>query len=133
MSAESLMAKLQKLPQAATDQINTALDSSGQALADDAVTKIDGGARTGRMYGNHQASAPGEYPKSRTGELVASIFKRLESLSVMVGSGLDYGKFLELGTSRMAARPWLRPSYNAILPDARAKITQAVANAIESV
>lgn len=57
-------------------------------------------------------SAPGEPPHRRTGRLRASVARevvREGSATVgRVGTNVKYGRWLELGTSRMAARPWLR-------------------------
>ena len=133
IGADSLMNKLKSLPALATSQITDALDGAAQSLKDDASRKIDGSKRSGRIYGKHQASAPGEYPKSLTGQLVASLFKRVSSstaLTAEVGTGLDYGKFLEFGTSRMLPRPWLRPSFLQVLPAARNAVYAAMSKAI---
>jgi len=58
----------------------------------------------------HQASAPGEPPKTDTGGLVSSIAIVLGTMKAQVGTGLEYGKYLEFGTTRMEPRPWLYPS-----------------------
>lgn len=57
-------------------------------------------------------SQPGNPPHVDTGRLRQSIFFRVdaEKLTVMVGTNLLYGLWLELSTSKMAARPFLRPS-----------------------
>jgi len=71
------------------------------------------GSRTGRTYKKksviHQASAPGEYPKTDTGELVSSIYKEdlTEKLEFKVGSNKKYARHLEFGTSKMQARPFM--------------------------
>ncbi len=61
--------------------------------------------------------APGHGPGVRTGRLRASITWRPghDSFSpyVDVGSAVFYAPFVELGTSRMAARPFLRPALEA--------------------
>lgn len=68
--------------------------------------------RTGRMYGAHQASAPGEPPAPDTRTLVDSL--RVESewrgrtYSVDVVTDAEYAMMLEEGTSKMAPRPFLR-------------------------
>jgi hypothetical protein len=62
-------------------------------------------------------SAPGQKPGVRTGLLRSSITWRLgaDALSpfVDVGSSVVYAPYVELGTSRMAARPFLRPALQA--------------------
>lgn len=79
---------------------------------------IQRGPKSGRVYrrGNitHQASAPGQYPATDTGRLASSVMIDLPvpgGLTGRVGTNVQYGPMLEFGTSRMAARPWLLPSF----------------------
>ena len=69
----------------------------------------------GRTYGNHVASVPGEAPNTDTGELLSKLF--VEPLpskrGAVFGNRAKYAKFLEFGTSRVAARPFIRPAYEA--------------------
>jgi HK97 gp10 family phage protein len=55
-------------------------------------------------------SQPGEPPAKVTGRLSASISHQTDKdkLIEYVGSNVRYAKFLELGTIKMAARPFLR-------------------------
>lgn len=59
-------------------------------------------------------SRPGEPPNTDTGRLVKSIqfeFEEgAEGFTGYVGTNLKYGAHLELGTSKMEPRPWLRPA-----------------------
>ena len=77
-----------------------------------ALERIMRGQKSGRVYGNHQASAPGEAPASDTGALVRSL--RVDhspgtlKASVVVAS--NYGAGLEFGTRRIAPRPYMRPA-----------------------
>lgn len=93
----------------------TALTIKTQA---EAKLGIGRGTKSGRTYRRggvtHQASAPGQYPATDTGRLLSSVNMILPTSSRMVGTvGTDviYGRHLEFGTSRMAARPWLMPSF----------------------
>jgi hypothetical protein len=54
-------------------------------------------------------SRPGTPPKRVTGTLHRSVFWALDRQrgKGRVGTPLKYGLFLELGTSKMAARPWM--------------------------
>ena len=54
-------------------------------------------------------SRPGEYPKMFTGQLRRNVQCELDraSFTARVGTNVVYGKWLELGTRRMARRPWL--------------------------
>jgi phage gpG-like protein len=76
--------------------------------------------RTGRKLGRwkkgqliHMSSADGQAPAIDMGQLVRSVTHDVDGDVGYVGTKVIYGKFLEFGTSRMAARPWLRPSIDA--------------------
>ena len=84
------------------------------------------GNRTGRTYKvpgtgrTYTASAPGEPPAQASGELRQSVKvavvaeeKRLIGLA---GSDSKHAAPLEFGTRNMAARPWLRISFEKVLP-----------------
>ncbi len=62
-------------------------------------------------------SLPGEPPHLRSGRLRASISWRLGEdelgLYADIGSNVEYAGYLEGGTDRMAARPFLEPSLSA--------------------
>jgi HK97 gp10 family phage protein len=59
----------------------------------------------------HQTSAPGEPPAVDTGHLTGSGYtKRIGKLAWEAGFSADYALYLEFGTSRMAARPFLFPA-----------------------
>lgn len=57
-------------------------------------------------------SAPGEPPHKRSSRLFTSITWQLGEdalgLYAIVGTNVEYAEFLEIGTDRMAARPFLR-------------------------
>ncbi|MFH1633279.1 MAG: HK97-gp10 family putative phage morphogenesis protein [Chloroflexota bacterium] len=86
---------------------------------------------------SHQASTPGSPPAVDTGRLRGSVStnwggsgrgngsvdsqaspqdgigqpaKEQSRFVVVVGTNVEYGKFLELGTRHIRARPWLRPA-----------------------
>jgi hypothetical protein len=59
----------------------------------------------------HRASAPGQPPAEDTGKLYREItVRRLKSGSYRVRFGARYAGFLEFGTARMAARPFVLPA-----------------------
>lgn len=60
-----------------------------------------------KLYGAVR-SRPGDPPFKQTGHLRRSVAREVIGLTARVGTNLDYGRFLELGTRHMAARPWLR-------------------------
>ena len=104
---------------------------AGKSLVKESVKLINTKPKSGRFYKvsvgiggrglknsrRHQASASGEAPAVITGSLRRNIdFKVHGSNFIEFGNNLDYGKFLEIGTSKMAKRPYLLP---AIKKDAK--------------
>lgn len=77
-----------------------------------ASTTKSGKKRVVRGKLGSNPSKPGEAPHKQTGRLRVSVATEYDpdTLTARVGTNVKHGKFLELGTSRMAARPWLRPS-----------------------
>ena len=59
-------------------------------------------------------SKPGEFPHKDTGMLRQSIAYDVDrqNLKARIGTPLQYGLYLELGTRKMAARPFLRRTFN---------------------
>lgn len=94
--------------------VNVLLDG-GEAIKATVETDMRS-PKSGRMYGSHQASAPGEAPAVEYQDLIGSIVVDLEELKVIVGSPLPYGRYLEFGTHNMEARPWLNPATDKVLP-----------------
>ncbi len=66
-----------------------------------------------------EPSAPGEYPHKRTGFLQISVASEVESLSDGIhgrwGTNVPYGRWLQIGTWKMAARPWASLTNAAML------------------
>jgi len=104
------------------------VDSTSKARMNEAVMEVRdktietlSGPRTGRTYrvpGTHQtytASAPGEPPAVATARLRQSIKGGVEGegkkILGFVGSDVPYSAMLEFGSSKVAARPWLRRSF----------------------
>lgn len=137
LNADKLIRKLSQLPIDMRAGIGTALAVSVVQLDAYAKQKIQGGGRSGQVYRRrtvtHQSSAPGEFPKSDTGQLVASLYFRVaaDKLSAFFGTKLNYGTYLEYGTSRMRARPWLRPTLKANEQSIAGRIKQAVSDALK--
>lgn len=81
---------------------------------------------SGATYGNHTASSPGEPPAVDTGRLRNSIDHAIGADHVDVGSSVAYAPYLEYGTSRMAARPFMRPAIAEARPLIEALIRERV-------
>ena len=86
------------------------LDEIGRDLERDIKTHFTG---AGQPKAKRRASLPGEPPAVQSGTLKGSITYEVDKtkLLVRVGTNLEYGKHLELGTHKMAARPYIRPSF----------------------
>lgn len=73
--------------------------------------------KSGRMYGSHRASAPGESPAVDTSNLTGSIQQIFPStLEAKIGTPVEYALYLETGTDRMAARPLWQKTADDSLP-----------------
>jgi hypothetical protein len=114
---DELTATLAQYGQRAEREIANVVRITAFDVEADAIKSIQRGPASGRTYEKfkprrtHRASAPGEAPQSDTGRLAGSIeSQRITALSYSVGTILDYGRFLEFGTMRIAERPWLRPA-----------------------
>lgn len=106
---------------------DTASKRMAEAVNEVRNTVLDtlSGSRSGRTYKvpgtgrTYTASAPGEPPAQRLGELRGSIKTSVggEGRTVigMVGTDKIQGKMLEFGTRNMAARPWLKVSFDKSL------------------
>lgn len=103
--------------------LDQAIQRTAMEIRNTAVTSIQRGARSGRIYKRrsivHQASGAGEYPKSDTGNLASHIRVDSRYLEADIGTDVVYGQFLETGVRgngkagdgwRMKPRPWLAPS-----------------------
>jgi HK97 gp10 family phage protein len=64
---------------------------------------------SGKKY-KHMASKHGDAPNTDTGRLVKSVQVEIKSDGVYVGTSVEYGKFLEFGTTKVKERPWLHPA-----------------------
>lgn len=87
-----------------------------RAIRVEAVAKLN--ASQSPRWGPNSGSEPGHGPAVRTGRLRASIRWSIPGSDdrgafVDIGSNVVYAPFVELGTSRMAARPYLRPALEA--------------------
>lgn len=73
-------------------------------------------AKSGKAYGKHIASAPGESPAVDSSNLTGSITTIMESsLEAKVGTPVEYALYLEDGTSKMEARPlWERTAKDSL-------------------
>lgn len=123
--------KIPQLKQSINQEIDRLVFRVAHQIRNNAVESIQRGTKSGREYRRgsvtHRASAPGESPATDTGALVRSI-----RVDHQPGSGVAdvvaaarYAAFLEFGTRKMAARPFLRPAAEKVktqLPDLVKKV-----------
>lgn len=119
---------LSDLSRSSKIELNKLLALSAIETQKNAVHSIQTGARTGKIYKRrtvtHQASAPGEPPKTDRGILVSNITVEKESKGYTTGSrkGAPHGFWMEFGTSKVKARPWLQPAFDKTVAEIGAKI-----------
>lgn len=107
---------------------------AGNLVRNTAVNSINQGAKSGVTYEKynprrtHKASAAGEPPATDTGFLVSNIFLNVDTdgLGASVESRADYSSFLEFGTSKMGARPFMQPALEENKPRIRRLAQQMV-------
>lgn len=99
-----------------------------QAIAVEAQLSIVRGSVSGA---GHVASAPGSPPNNDLGTLAGNIeYQMTGPLSAQASSNASTAQHLEYGTSRMAARPYMRPAAEVVRPVIRRNAARAVSAAI---
>jgi hypothetical protein len=92
----------------AVAEVGKALFVGGDLIRAEAAHSITDGAVSGK---GHVPSLPGQPPKNDTGTLVAHIETTQPApLEVEVSSNADHAVPLEVGSSRMAPRPYMGPA-----------------------
>lgn len=121
--------KLKKrLQKDAPRNLKKAMTKSAMLVRGEAVSSILSGSKSGVTYTKynpsrtHTASAKGQAPASDTGNLASGISHEvvMEGRNVVGkitafasdGSGGNYAKHLEFGTTNMDARPFMQPALN---------------------
>ena len=93
---------------AVKDAARRTLYAGAEMIRAEAFQSISRGSISGKK---HVPSAPGEPPNRDTGTLQNHIETTMPGpLLAEVRSNAEYAAALELGTSKMAARPYLRPA-----------------------
>ena len=115
--------------------IRTAFNISGAKIQKHAKSLQKNTPKTGRIYkyGNkiHIASSAGNAPAVLTGKLLNSTDFEATGSQLTIGYKAPHGKYLELGTKKMKARPALRPSITTHTPTIRKDLQKAFKNEIE--
>src|SRR3990172_7607447 len=136
--AERIKHKLALIEGPMRDAMRGAIQGGALAVERTAKDSVQRGSPTGRIYQKyqprreHRASAPGQPPATDTGFLAAHITTVLDmdGLGANVESQAAYSKFLEYGTSKMAARPFLFPAFESLKPRILKQIAKALTDAV---
>ena len=95
----------------------------------EAFRSISAGSVSGA---GHVPSRPGEPPNRDTGDLQAGLkVVQTGPLSAELRSEAPHARPLEFGTSRMAARPYIRPARDKNIDRARKRLADQLARLIE--
>jgi HK97 gp10 family phage protein len=108
------------------------IGQAGNMVRNTAVNSIQQGSKDGKIYQKyiprrtHQASADGQPPATDTGFLVQNINLKIDidKLGASVESNANYSAFLEFGTRKMAARPFMQPALEENRPKIRRKLSE---------
>jgi HK97 gp10 family phage protein len=109
-------AEMKRIDERIDNKVSQAIARTTLRIETTAKRKIQRGPASGEVYElynprrTHQASAPEQPPMSDTGRLASSIEHFIGPKEGVVFTRVDYGRFLEYGTSKMQPRPWLFPS-----------------------
>ncbi len=119
--SKELQAIIKKMKASGDKQLQAMLAEGAIDTDAEAKRLIASRQSRGREYKrgriSHIASTAGNPPNTDTGRLIRSVKIMKISGGYDVGSRQDapHGLWLEFGTSKMAARPWLSVAYNKII------------------
>ena len=111
---DKMQADIMKKNQLANTQVRKAVETMTAGLESQVKQGMrDTEVNTSVSYGkkHHHPSVDGDYPAPDTGTLMRSVTHDVRSNGTQiigeVGTTLEYGKYLEYGTSKMKPRPFL--------------------------
>jgi HK97 gp10 family phage protein len=101
-------------------------DQQSDALEEEVHNIIESAADN--MVGYAQGIVP-----VRTGNLMASIFSEYDDddLSITLGATADYASFIEYGTVKMRAQPFLEPAASIGQEEMNARIEEAIVQRLD--
>ena len=116
---DALKARLASLPDLARAGAEVALLTTAETAAADLRATLQPGSGS---------SAPGEAPSDPEGRIAAAVTAGPdESGGASLTVALPFARDLEFGTTKMAARPFLRPAAQRTGSDARSTLVKVVA------
>lgn len=121
--------RLRRLSAAATKVAGAIVYEGADMIRADAFQKISAGSVSGA---GHKPAAPGAYPNRDTGVLQANLkVARTGPLTAEVRSEAAHSAPLEFGTSKMAARPFMRPSRDAKKPEIEKRFAEQMSKVVK--
>lgn len=123
--------RLKYLASPAVEKLVTqALFVGAETITVEAQLSITRGAASGK---NHVPSKPGEPPNQDTGVLSSNIeAARFGRLKAKITSSAPYAAALEFGTSKMAARPYMRPARDKKKAEVRNIVAKTIKVAVRN-
>jgi len=143
-NVKTLTEKINAIGKTTGVEVMKALKQGGLAIENRAAEGIINPPKTGRIYPSkyrkgamHQASAPGEFPAADSGRLHQSLTtvpveNGPDRFVVQTGANTPYAMVLELGSARMAPRPFMGPAFDENLEKNKTRIRNAVVKAARS-
>ncbi|HYX06830.1 MAG TPA: HK97 gp10 family phage protein [Bacteroidales bacterium] len=106
-------------------RVNKRLELVGEFVVDRAIFNISGHAGkdlqavdTGRLMDSITYATNGYLSKVRSKALAGDgVSKPQEDLTVKIGSNVEYAPYIEIGTSKITSRPFLRTALNENIPE----------------
>jgi HK97 gp10 family phage protein len=106
-----------KLPQAVLDKaIERGLNAIGVTILGDAISLVPSPGKTGT--GRTKASLSYATKQNRSGSGADAVSQPDSQYEVWIGTNVEYAPYLEYGTYKMPARPFLRPALDGRRKDA---------------
>ena len=110
--------------------VSAVLYEGADKLKAEAQRSITAGSVSGK---SHVPSAPGEPPNNDTGTLKNQISAKLTGpFSAEVRSEAPYAAALEFGTSRMAARPYMRVARDKTAPEIQKRLAEQFSKLVKA-
>lgn len=103
------MNRFPELARRLSEEVDRVVEASAKNIAT-IVTRGMAEPKSGRLYGSHRASAPGEMPAIDTGNLAAIKTEKIRRGHWATYTEAEYAPHLEFGTSQMLPRPFFVPA-----------------------
>lgn len=130
---DELAKTLQRLPASYQAAATKVVNRTAQNVRNDAIKLVQRPSASGETYRkynprrDHTASAPGSPPNTDTGILAGSIrATETGTPTATVEAQAEYAKWLEFGTFRTAARPFMTPAVESNRKQYKKDIAKAI-------